>query len=264
MKNTETHLILGTLMFAFVMPVSLESMDSVTIPKELRSATARLSVSSTSCSVTCGLGYKVEELCDIGSDGKRSHCTLRRSECLTNWLCGVRHFTVLVGKPFKFSCLTSEEIGPETQSFRYTWRLARGIITTDDALFVPFKVPSYAIELSPAEEYDAGTYRCDVQLMKSYKLVKRIYFGLRVIPGNLVDLNFEKSLTLEQKSEAEKDKTQLNKTIVLLKWQHYSWRQRALLVFLVGIGSGVLGGVLLGICFHSLLKNRSKSESADE
>ncbi|XP_077190811.1 transmembrane protein 81 [Paroedura picta] len=254
--NTETRLTLGTLAFAFFVPLTVASMISVTIPKALITATARLSVSSTSCSVTCGLGYKAEEICDIGSDGQRRHCTLQRSECLTNWLCGVRHFTVLVGKPLKLSCLTSEEIGPETQSFSYTWRLARGIITTDDPLFVPFKAPSYVIELSPAEEYDAGTYRCDVQFMKNYKIVKRIYFGLRVIPGNLVDLNFEKSLTQEQKTEAEKEKTEQNTTTSLLKWQHYSWQQRALLVFLVGIGSGVLGGVLLGIFLHSLLKNR--------
>uniref|UniRef100_A0ACB8F5D4 Uncharacterized protein n=1 Tax=Sphaerodactylus townsendi TaxID=933632 RepID=A0ACB8F5D4_9SAUR len=215
----------------------------------MSTVTARLSVSSTSCSVTCGLGYKVEEMCDIGPDGKRRYCTQRRSECLTNWLCGVRHFTVLAGKPFKLSCLTSEEIGPETQSFSYTWRLARGLITTDDAIFVPFKTPSYTIELSSAEEYDAGTYRCDVQFMKTYKLVKRIYFGLRVIPGNLVDLNFEKSLIPEQSSDAEQEKPQQNTTIDLLKWQHFSWRQRALLVFLVGIGSGALGGVLLASQF---------------
>lgn len=250
---------LGTLVFAFFVPLSVASMESVTIPKEMLTATARLSVSSTSCSVTCGLGYKAEEVCDIGSDGKRRSCTLRRSECLTNWICGVRHFTVLVGKPVKLRCLTSEEIGSESPSFSYSWRLARGIITTDDALFVPFKAPSYVIELSAAEEYDAGTYRCDVQLMKNYKLVKRIYFGLRVIPGNLVDLSFEKSLTEEQKLEAEKDKTQQNTTVVHFKWHHYSWQRRALVVFLVGIGSGVLGGVLLGTFFHSLLKNRSKS-----
>nr|XP_056700808.1 transmembrane protein 81 [Euleptes europaea] len=252
--NTEAHLTFGTVAFAFFVPLSIAAMELVTIPKELSTATARLLVSSTSCSVTCGLGYKVEKLCDIGADGKRRYCTQRRSECLTNWLCGMQHFTVLVGKPFKLSCLTTEEIGPETQSFRYTWRLARGIITTDDALFVPFKTPSYIIELSPAEEYDAGTYRCDVQFMKNYKLVKKIYFGLRVIPGNLVDLNFEKSLIQEQKPEAEKENNQQNTTIVLLKWQHYSWRQRALLLFLVGIGSGVLGGVLLGTFLHCLLK----------
>ncbi|XP_054835408.1 transmembrane protein 81 [Eublepharis macularius] len=263
MMYIEIHLTLGTLAFAFFIAPSAASTESVTIPKELSTVTARLSVSSTSCSVTCGLGYKVEEVCDIGPDGKRRYCSLLRSECLTNWLCGVRHFTVLVGKPFKFSCLTSEEIGPETQSFSYTWRLARGIITTDDAHFVPFKTPSYIIKLSPTEEYDAGTYRCDVQLMKTYKLVKRIYFGLRVIPGNLVDLNFEKSLILEQKLE-DKEKNQQNVSVVFHKWQHYSWRQRALLVFLVGIGSGVLGGILLGIFLHSLLKNRSESKRVDK
>lgn len=265
MMISETGLCFGTLTFACFVHFSTTSLETVTIPERLKSASARVSVSSTSCSVTCGLGYKVDEICQVGPDGKRRHCTHRRSDCLTNWICGIQHFTALVGKSFELSCLTSQEIGPETPSFSYSWRLARGIITTDDTLFRPLKVPNYIIKLSPAEEHDAGTYRCDVQLMKTYKLVKRIYFGLHVIPGNLVDLNFEKFLTLEQKLESEKGKDQQNTTSPLIQWQGHSWRRRALLVFLVGIGSGVLGGILLGTLLRYLLKaHRRKYEPVRE
>ncbi|XP_061486357.1 transmembrane protein 81 [Rhineura floridana] len=258
---TETGLALGILAFAFFVPLSVTSHEAVTIPKQLRTAAGRVAVSCTSCSVTCGLGYKIEETCEVRPDGQRRDCTKQKVDCLTNWICGMRHFTVLVGKPFEFSCLTTGEIGPQTQSFSYTWRLARGIITTDDVLFVPFKNPGFVIKLFPAEEYDAGTYRCDVQLMKNYMVVKRIYFGLRVIPGDLVDLSFDKSLTLEQQLESENEKNQQNITNIPVQERWHSWRQRAVLVFLIGIGSGVVGGVLLHTLLYCVLKDRSKHKN---
>ncbi|XP_053104157.1 transmembrane protein 81 [Hemicordylus capensis] len=261
--TAETTLTFGTLAFAFFVPFSVAS-EPITIPKQLMTATARVSVSSTSCSVTCGLGYKVEETCEVGPEGKRKNCIKRRVDCLTNWICGMRHFTVLVGKPFELSCLSSKEIGPETRSFSYSWRLARGIITSDDALFRVFKAPSFTIKLSPAEEYDAGTYRCDVQHIKSYKLIKRIYFGLRVIPGHLVDLNFDKSLTEEQKLENGEGGNPQTTTSVPVQGPRQSWRQRAVIVFSIGIGSGVVGGVLLYTLLYCLLKDRRNYEQVEE
>ncbi|XP_034623084.1 transmembrane protein 81 [Trachemys scripta elegans] len=265
MKTLENSFICGTLAFGFYLPLLAASLETVTIPEQLKSAVAKVLVSTTSCSVTCGLGFKVEEMCQIDPHGKRSHCNFRRSDCLTNWICGLLHFTVPIGKPFKLSCLTSEMIGVGSQAFIYTWRLARGIITTDDLLFKPFKTPSYVIKLSPAKESDAGTYRCDVQLMKTFKLVKRIYFGLRVIPNDLVDLNFQKSLTLEQKLAAnEKEGNQQNGTSVVVQWHQQSWQRRALLVFLIGIGSGVAGGVLVGTVLYFLLEARRKNRATEE
>lgn len=231
----------------------MASIGTITIPVKMRTATARVSISSTSCSVTCGMGYKVEETCQIGPNGERRYCDIQKVECLTNWLCGMLHFTILVGKPFEFQCLSPTEIGPEINSFSYSWRIARGIITTDDALFKPFKTTGFVIKLSPAMEYDAGTYRCDVQFMRTYKIVKRIYFGIRVIPGHLVDLNFDKSLTLEQHLASERGKPQQNATSVPVQQQQHFWRQRTLFVFLIGIGSGVVGGILLHI-FYYLVK----------
>uniref|UniRef100_G1KPM2 Transmembrane protein 81 n=1 Tax=Anolis carolinensis TaxID=28377 RepID=G1KPM2_ANOCA len=221
MTTAEVSLTLGTLLAVFLL-ISMASDEPpsspITIPKPLSDATARVAISSTSCSTTCGLGYKVEERCKITTSGERQHCSKRRVDCLNNWICGMVHFTVLVGKPFEFSCLNTEEVGPETQSFSYTWRVARGIITTDDALFKPFKSSGFVINFSPAEEYDAGTYRCDVQFMKTYKIVKRIYVGIRVIPGRLVDLNFDKSLNEEQKLEMNEE-NELN-----FLPHHVAWR----------------------------------------
>ncbi|XP_063156158.1 transmembrane protein 81 [Candoia aspera] len=242
----------------------MASVGTITIPVKLRTATARVLISSTSCSVTCGMGYKVEETCQIGPKSERRYCDIKKVECLTNWICGMLHFTILVGKPFEFQCLSPAEIGPEIQSFSYSWRLARGIITTDDALFKPFKTTGFVIKLSPAKEYDAGTYRCDVQFMRTYKIVKRIYFGLRVIPGHLVDLNFDKSLTLEQHLESENEKNQQNATSVPVQKQQQSWRQRALFVFLIGIGSGAVGGILLHNIFYYLVKVPNNSGYIEE
>ncbi|KAJ7333021.1 hypothetical protein JRQ81_015201 [Phrynocephalus forsythii] len=266
MMTTETSLTLGIFVFAFVVSLSVASEETsatpITIPKELRAAVAQVLVSSTSCSVTCGLGYKEEKICVVETDGKRKHCTQRKVDCLSNWICGMQHFTILVGKPFEFSCLSPKEIGPETQSFRYSWRLARGIITTDDALFAPFKTPSFVVKLPSAEEYDAGTYRCDVQFMKTYKIVKRIYFGLRVIPGDLVDMNFDKSLTPEQ--DLENASPQQNTTVAPGPERWWSWRQRAAFVFLVGIGSGVGGGLLLHTLLRCALKAGGDYEQVKE
>ncbi|KAJ6659932.1 hypothetical protein lerEdw1_018388 [Lerista edwardsae] len=263
MTTKETRLVLGMLAFASFVPLSMVYDEAITIPRALRNATARVSISSTSCSVTCGLGFKMEETCEVGPSGKRKDCIKRKLECLTNWICGIRHFTVLEGKPFELRCLTTREIGSQTQSLSYSWRLARGIITTDDALFMPFKTPSFIIKLSPAEEYDSGTYRCDVQLIQTYKLVKRVYFGLRVIPGRLVDLNFDKSLTVEQ-ALVNEDKNQQNISNTPVQEKRESWRRRAAIVFAIGIGSGILGGILLYTFLYCLLKMCGGQDQEDE
>ncbi|XP_060628918.2 transmembrane protein 81 [Anolis sagrei] len=268
MTKAQVSLSLGTLLltvFALLSMASNEPPSSpITIPKPLSDATARVAISSTSCSTTCGLGYKVEERCKITPNGERQQCSKRRVDCLSNWICGMVHYTVLVGESFEFSCLNTEEVGPETQSFSYTWRVARGIISTDDALFKPFKSSGFVINFSPVEEYDAGTYRCDVQFMKTYKIVKRIYVGIRVIPGHLVDLNFDKSLNEEQKLEIMNEGNEQNATAAPIEEQLKSWQQRAAFMFLIGIGSGALGGILLHTLLYYLLKAPADNEHVEE
>ncbi|KAM9217184.1 transmembrane protein 81 [Leptosomus discolor] len=262
METLRNSLILGMLLCAFSLPLVV-SFGKVTIPAELKSAVAQVVVNTTSCSVTCGLGFKLEEICEITPAGERRNCTLRRSDCLTSWICGLVHFTVPVGQPFQFSCLTSDAIGSGSQAYGYTWRLARGLITTKDVLFKPFKNPDSVIRFSPTRESDAGTYRCDVQMLKTFKVIKRVYFGVRVIHGDLVDLNFQKSLTWEQKLAAkEVEGNPENGTHEAVQEQQRFWQGELFYECLVGVGSGVIGGVLVSVvlCFLRRTLRRRPAE----
>ncbi|POI25572.1 hypothetical protein CIB84_010677, partial [Bambusicola thoracicus] len=178
------------------------SFPRVTIPAELQSVEAHVAVNATSCSVTCGLGLQVEETCEITPAGKRNNCTMRRSHCTTTWGCGLQHLTIPVGKPAVLSCLTSDVIDLGVRGYSCTWKVALGLITMNDILFAPFRNPGFAVAFSPTKESDAGTYRCDVRVLKTFRVIKRIYFGVRVIRNDLVDLDFGKSLTQEQKLAA--------------------------------------------------------------
>ncbi|KFV58093.1 Transmembrane protein 81, partial [Gavia stellata] len=262
--------VLGILLCAFYLPLAV-SFEKVTIPSELKSAVAKIVVNTTSCSVTCGLGFKLEEMCEITPNttscsvtcglgfkleeiceitpaGERRNCTLRRSDCLTSWVCGLLHFTIPVGKSFQFSCLTSDAVGFGSRAYSYTWRLAHGLITTNDVLFKPFKNPDSVIRFSPTRESDAGTYRCDVQMLKTFRIIKRVYFGVRVIRNDLVDLNFQKSLTWEQKLAAnEEEGNTENSTHEEAQEQQHFWQGELFYECLVGVGSGVIAGVLVSV-----------------
>ncbi|NXF48077.1 TMM81 protein, partial [Oceanites oceanicus] len=258
MKTSVNSHNLGILLCAFYL-LLVVSFGKVTIPAELKSAVARIVVNTTSCSVTCGLGFKLEETCEITPAGERRNCTLLRSGCLTSWVCGLLHFTVPVGKPFQFSCLTSDAVGLGSQAYSYTWRLAQGLITTNDILFKPFRNPDSVIRFSPTRESDAGTYRCDVQMLKTFKVIKRVYFGVRVIQNDLVDMNFQKSLTWEQKLAANEEEGNIqNSTHEEVQEQQHFWQGELFYECLVGVGSGVIGGVLVSValCFLGKILGR--------
>ncbi|XP_009501633.1 transmembrane protein 81 [Phalacrocorax carbo] len=258
MKTLGSSHILGILLRVFYLPLVI-SFEKVTIPAELKSAVARVAVNATSCSVTCGLGFKLEEMCEITPAGERRNCALRRSDCLTSWVCGLLSFTVPVGKPFQFSCLTSDAVGFGSRAYRYSWRLAQGLITTNDILFKPFKNPDSVIRFSPVGESDAGTYRCDVQTLKTFRVIKRIYFGVRVIRNDLVELNFQKSLTWEQKLAAnEEEGNTENSTHEEVQEQQHFWQREFFYEGLVGVGSGVMGGVVVSmvLCFLQKILGR--------
>ncbi|XP_072701156.1 transmembrane protein 81 [Ciconia boyciana] len=262
MKTLGNSHILGILLCAFCL-LLVVSFDQVTIPAELKSAVAKVTVNTTSCSVTCGLGFKLEEMCEITPAGERRNCTLNRSNCLTSWVCGLLHFTVPAGKPFQFSCLTSDAVGFGSQAYSYTWRLAQGLITTNDVLFKPFKNPGSIIRFSPTSESDAGTYRCDVQMLKTFRVIKRVYFGVRVIQNDLVDLNFQKSLTWEQKLAAnEEEGNTENSTHEEVRERQHFWQGVLFYDYLVGVGSGVIGSVLLSValCFLQKILRRRAAE----
>ncbi|XP_014810916.1 PREDICTED: transmembrane protein 81 [Calidris pugnax] len=255
MKTPGNSHILGILSCALCLPLVV-SLEKVTIPAELKLAVLKYPVNATSCSVTCGPGYKLEEICEITPSGERRNCTLRRSYCLTSWLCGLLYFTVPVGQPFQFSCLTTDPASSGSQAYTYTWRLAQGLITTNDVLFKPFNNPNSVVKFSPTKESDAGTYRCDVQILKTLKVIKRVYFGIRVVQKNLVDLNFQKFLTWQQKLAANKELVYYpdNSTHEEVHEQRHFWRGGLFSEGLIGVGSGVLGGVLLSVALYYLQK----------
>ncbi|NWH68164.1 TMM81 protein, partial [Geococcyx californianus] len=252
METLRNSLILRILPCAFYLPL-LASVGNFTIPAELKTAVVKVAVRSTSCSVTCGVGFKLEEMCELTPFGGRRNCTLRRTECLTKWVCGIHYFTVPVGKAFQISCLTSDTGSFGNQA--YNWGFARGIITTKDELFKPFENTNSFIKFSPIREADAGTYRCDVQMSKTFRMIKRIYFGLRVARNDLVELNFQKSLTWEQKLETnKKEGSTESSTREKEQKQRRFWREELIYECLVGAGSGVLAGVLVSVALCCLKK----------
>ncbi|NXU45527.1 TMM81 protein, partial [Drymodes brunneopygia] len=208
-------------------------------------------VNSTPCSVTCGLGVREEQLCEVSPAGERRNCSRLRSRCLSDWICGLRHLNVPEGKPFQLSCLGPDTASLEGQDFGYTWRFARGLITTNDLLFQPFRNPSPSLRFSPALESHSGTYRCDVQVLSSFQLVKRIYFGLRVVPRGLVDLDFQKSLTWEQQLAASGEEPG-NATGPPAEHRQRGnfWEKQWFYEAVLGIACGAIAGILVsaGLC----------------
>ncbi|XP_054546754.1 transmembrane protein 81 [Talpa occidentalis] len=199
MKSLAVSFILGNLVLASCLSFGVASTEGFTLPKEMKEAVGKVIVNTTACSVTCGLGYKEEIVCEVGPDGVKRKCRSQFLECMTSWYCGMLHFTALRGKRFELSCLSADIVRIGHKSFRFIWRFARGIISIDDELFKPFLVTSHSLRFRSVREDHAGTYRCDVLILKNYRLVKRLYFGLRVLPPNLVSLHFNQSLTEEQK-----------------------------------------------------------------
>nr|XP_002717494.2 transmembrane protein 81 [Oryctolagus cuniculus] len=253
-KTLASGFLLRSLVLASCLPLVLTSPNTLAIPKKLREAVGKVVVNATACTVTCGLGYKEETVCEVGPDGVRRKCESQRLECLTNWICGMLHFTLLVGQHLELSCLSPEILEVGQEAFRFTWRLARGIISTNDEVFRPFQARSYFVRFLSAQEYDSGTYRCDVQLLRNLKLVKRLYFGLRVLPPNLVNLNFHQSLTDDQKLVAEGLEVSPGNHSMP---HHPQWKRKVALALGLGICGGVVGGVLVSIALCRALRHTS-------
>ncbi|NXC90949.1 TMM81 protein, partial [Cercotrichas coryphoeus] len=208
-------------------------------------------VNSTPCAVTCGLGLKEEQRCEVSPAGEMHSCSLLRSRCLSDWLCGLQHLSVPQGKPFQLVCLSPEAASLEGQNFGYTWRFSQGLITTNDLLFHPIRHRSPSLRFSPALEAHSGTYRCDVQELSSFQIVKRIYFGLRVIPSDLVDLDFQKSLTWEQQLAASGEEAPANSSGPAEPEERRKfWETLWIYEVVLGLGSGVIVGILfsIGLC----------------
>ncbi|KAG9485483.1 hypothetical protein GDO78_008522, partial [Eleutherodactylus coqui] len=227
-----------------------EDFVTVTIPSILENVSIRTVIETTECSVTCGIGSKIEKRCLVDRAGIQNDCEVVRVDCLRNWLCGIQIYTVKTGDNFIMDC----QIPPTgTLGGRklYYWRIARATVTTSERYFQPLKVTNYTLVFESIQEEDAGTYLCDVQREDDLKLVKRIYFGVKVIATGIMDIDFYKYVISKQQltTLAEGLTTPVVEEKVELHGGIYSY---------VAIGSSV--GLLAGIAV--LVVSRSQKDSS--
>ncbi|KAK1152233.1 transmembrane protein 81-like [Acipenser oxyrinchus oxyrinchus] len=185
-------------------PAASRQTTTPTFPPELASMTSFVVINSSQCSTTCGIGLRTETLCLLTANARHEGCRKQKVSCVENWVCGMKTLTVIVGRGQVLNCLSEvmEEIG--RYKFLFSWRYARGIVTTDDAYFKRYLTKAVdKLVLNPVLETDAGTYRCDVQ-DASYKMVKRAYFGLKVLPPAMVHLEYAKALSSLQWQDVKK------------------------------------------------------------
>ncbi|XP_069802462.1 transmembrane protein 81 [Dendropsophus ebraccatus] len=171
---------------------------AVTIPRELESVSIRAVVETTECSVTCGLGSKVEKRCLVDRSGIQQDCEVVRVDCLTNWVCGMQVFTMKVGDRFSMDChLPSSATRGGTKL--YHWKVALGMVSNNDNRFRPLNNKNSTIVFESIQEKNAGTYRCDVQTEDDLKFVKRVYFAVRIFTPGIIDIDFDKYVINKQK-----------------------------------------------------------------
>ncbi|TKS76517.1 Transmembrane protein 81 [Collichthys lucidus] len=168
-------------------------------PEEVEKVPVEVIVDSSPCSTTCGLGIKTQTLCFL-KDGETAMEEDARSKdgaevkCQESWQCGLRTMTVTSGQRVEMDCVEEIMEAMGKFSWRVSWRYARGIISSDDTLFTRRDAPLLdRVVLDPVTEDDAGTYRCDVQ-DASFRRVKRVYWGVRVLPDRVLNLDYESSL----------------------------------------------------------------------
>uniref|UniRef100_A0A3Q3JZX0 Transmembrane protein 81 n=1 Tax=Monopterus albus TaxID=43700 RepID=A0A3Q3JZX0_MONAL len=200
--------------------VGLEEVDKVSV---------EVIVNSSPCSTTCGLGMKTQTLCLLkDSEMVSDKCRVRKVPCLEAWQCGLRTMTVTSGQRVEINCLGEVEIWCVFFFFFFLWfmllwRYARGIISSDDSLFVRWEAPQLdRIILDPVSEKDAGTYCCDVQ-DTTFRRVKRVYWGVRVLPAGVINLDYENSLaqwesTGNQQNQTMSDQQDHRMTFLYMVW----------------------------------------------
>ncbi|XP_010768458.1 transmembrane protein 81 [Notothenia coriiceps] len=118
-----------------------------------------------------------------------------------------------------------------------SWRYARGIISSDDTLFARWNAPLLErVILDPVMEEDAGTYCCVVQ-DASFRRVKRVYWGIRVLPSSVLNLDYESSLAQWDSGNQKQNQTESDQRTPLIYTVLIS-------LSLAGIGAGLM---LLGL-----------------
>ncbi|MEE6508032.1 hypothetical protein FKM82_018524 [Ascaphus truei] len=230
---------------------ALEDLKTVTMPDELKGVSAKVVTEDTACSVTCGLGFKTQKLCLVGPLGPKD-CETVRVDCMAGWICGMHTYTVTVGQPFTVDCL-STAVGIGSGGLLYHWKISRGIVTTDDMLFRPLRAKTFTITFSAIEEKDAGTYRCDVQKLEDLRLIKRLYYGIKVVVPSLVNLNYDKFLTSKQRIEALAHEGAVAN---FTEEEPVASGDQMLVVVGVGSCAGILAGIGVGMLLLQLFKKQ--------
>ncbi|KAI3357855.1 hypothetical protein L3Q82_016239 [Scortum barcoo] len=213
-SNIEMHRLTVRLHLLLLLLHPLTSADL----EEVDKVTVEVITDSSPCSTTCGVGMKTQTRCLV-KDGKtameegalrkggakKDHCHLdqqevlqechiRKVKCLESWQCGLRTMTVTSGQRVEIDCLGEVMEAMGIFSWRVSWRYARGIITSDESLFSRWGAPLLdRVILDPVSEEDAGTYQCVVQ-DATFRRVKRISWGIRVLPVGVLNLDYESSL----------------------------------------------------------------------
>ncbi|XP_066499527.1 transmembrane protein 81 isoform X2 [Hoplias malabaricus] len=212
---------------------------------------------SSPCSTTCGLGLRTQELCPLeATQANGTACHVRQVLCLDSWQCGLQTQTVAAGQHLELDCLEEvmEVLGPF--SLMVSWRFARGVITTDENLFVRLEVPGLdRVVLDPVREKDAGTYCCDVQ-DSSFRRVKRMYKGVKVILPHVLSLDYTKGLKQWEKPGG------MRPNISLATGKLYS-RSTVQNMVLVSIATSMAIAVIIFICLKtfSYWKRSSKKNN---
>ncbi|XP_032898093.1 transmembrane protein 81 [Amblyraja radiata] len=224
--------------------------------------TGLLLVSMNPCSKTCGLGWRSEYYCGISQTGKRNNCVLKNALCLVSQECGLIAKTAAIGSSMNLSCLdeTIETLG--SSDFVFVWKLAKGLVTTDRYLFRMYlrrsrKTP-WMMVLKDVKEKNAGTYMCQVQNAKTMQVVKRVLIAVRVIPDNLVQLNYMKVLSPAQKEELLVLQGKPVEKIRLSFWKNVKDLFKSASMTARAIFSGVAIGGAFGIAFGILFLCVSK------
>ncbi|XP_032376035.1 transmembrane protein 81 [Etheostoma spectabile] len=211
-------------------------------------------VDSSPCSATCGLGIKTQTLCFLNDsttameegvfreDGAEvlKECRVRKVKCLESWQCGLSTLTVTSGQRVDIDCLGEVMEAMGRFSWRVSWRYARGVISSDDSLFDRWHAPLLdRVILDPITEEDAGTYRCVVQ-DATFHIVKTVYWGIRILPIGVVNLDYGGSLAQWDSTGNQQNQTMSDQQ------DHWMALLYTVLISLSLAGTGA-GLILLGL-----------------
>ncbi|XP_029102948.1 transmembrane protein 81 [Scleropages formosus] len=208
--------------------------------QELAEVPAQVVSRSSPCSATCGPGTRVQELCWLDAQGASRDCRERQVPCVLTRQCALSTQTVEVGGRVELDCLGTLKFSTVRYRYIFSWRFARGVITTQGPLFERWRAPRIdRVILDPVQESDAGTYWCDLK-DASHRMLKQVYFGVRVLPKRWVNLE---SATLHQRSGS--NGKSFNDTAAVPLYSRSTMKEVAVYSLSISIASALLTFLVL-------------------